>query len=49
MLVIASPSAYETLVHSRSYAMDEFERWVGDTLIAALLADHHAQESTSQQ
>jgi AcrR family transcriptional regulator len=49
MLVIASPSAYETLVHSRSYAMDEFERWVGDTLIAALLADHHAKESTSQQ
>jgi AcrR family transcriptional regulator len=38
MLVIASPAAYETLVESRGYSMDEFERWVGDTLIAALLA-----------
>ncbi|RBY74543.1 TetR/AcrR family transcriptional regulator [Geodermatophilus sp. TF02-6] len=38
-LVIASPSAYETLVHPGGYSMDEFERWVGDTLITALLAD----------
>ncbi len=38
MLVIASPFAYETLVQSKGYSMDEFERWVGDTLIAALLA-----------
>ncbi len=37
MLVIAGPSSYETLVHSRGYSLDEFERWVGDTLIAALL------------
>jgi AcrR family transcriptional regulator len=38
MLVIASPGAYETLVHIGGYTMDEFERWVGDTLVAALLA-----------
>jgi AcrR family transcriptional regulator len=43
MLVIASPGAFETLVESRRYSMDEFERWVGDTLIAALLADPDAQ------
>jgi hypothetical protein len=42
MLVIASPSAYETLVHLRGYSMEEFERWVGDTLVAALLADPRA-------
>jgi hypothetical protein len=42
MLVIASPFAYETLVQTRRYSMDEFERWVGDTLIAALLADPDA-------
>jgi AcrR family transcriptional regulator len=34
MLVIASPSAYETLVHLGGYSMDQFERWVGDTLVA---------------
>ena len=43
MLVIASPSSYETLVQSSRYSMDEFERWVGDTLIAALLADPGAE------
>lgn len=37
-LVIASPSAYETLVHERGYSMDQFEGWVADTLVAALLA-----------
>lgn len=43
MLVIASPDAYETLVHSSGYSMDEFENWVGDTLAAALLAGQHAE------
>lgn len=38
MLVIAGPDSYRTLVQTRGYSMDEFERWVGDTLIAALLA-----------
>ena len=38
MLVIASPSSYETLVHVNGYTMDQFERWVGDTLEAALLS-----------
>lgn len=38
MLVVASPSAYETLVHMGGYTMDEFESWLGDTLAAALLA-----------
>jgi AcrR family transcriptional regulator len=38
MLVIAGPGAYETLVRSQGYSLDEFERWVGDTLTAALLA-----------
>jgi AcrR family transcriptional regulator len=37
-LVIASPSAYESLVRVGGYAMDDFERWVADTLTAALLA-----------
>ena len=37
MLVIAGPAAYETLVVAGGCSMDELERWVGDTLIAALL------------
>lgn len=37
VLVIAGPDAYAMLVHGRDYSLDEFERWVGDTLIAALL------------
>jgi hypothetical protein len=32
-------AAYETLVHLGGYSMEEFERWFGDTLVAALLAD----------
>jgi AcrR family transcriptional regulator len=40
MLVIASPCAYETLVHQGGYSMDQLERWVGDTLVAALLEEH---------
>jgi hypothetical protein len=40
MLVIASPCAYETLVHEGGYSMDQLERWVGDTLVAALLEEH---------
>ena len=39
MLLLASPSAYKTLVHSRDYSTDEFERSVGATLIAALLPE----------
>lgn len=35
--VIASPDTYATLVHTCGYPMERFERWVGDTLIAALL------------
>jgi hypothetical protein len=42
MLVIASPSAYETLVRQGGYSMDQLERWVGDTLIAALLSESRA-------
>jgi AcrR family transcriptional regulator len=38
MLVIASPSAHETLVNVGGYSLDDFERWVGDTLEAALLS-----------
>lgn len=48
ILVIASPSTYETLVHGRGYSMDELERWVGDTLIAALLNPAVVTTSTSQ-
>jgi len=44
MLVIASPSAYETLVHPGGYDLDEFERWLGDTLTAALLANSDPQK-----
>lgn len=48
LLVIASPSAYEALVHRGGYTMDEFERWVADTLVAALLEPRQqsAREST---
>jgi hypothetical protein len=42
MLIIASPSAYETLVHQGGYSMDQLERWVGDTLTAALLSEPRA-------
>lgn len=42
VLVIASPNAYETLVHRGGYTMDEFERWIADTLTAALLPDPRA-------
>jgi AcrR family transcriptional regulator len=38
MLVIASPSAYETLVHQGGYSMDQLECWVGDILVAAVLS-----------
>lgn len=37
MLVIVGPDTYHTLVQARGYSMDEFERWVGGTLIAAVL------------
>ncbi|GGL92218.1 TetR/AcrR family transcriptional regulator [Nakamurella endophytica] len=37
LLVIASPTSYDTLVHARGYSLEQFERWVGDTLVAAIL------------
>lgn len=37
MLVITSPGTYEMLT-AIGYSMDDFERWVADTLTAALLA-----------
>lgn len=40
-LTIASPSAYETLVTSLGYSLDQLERWVATTLIHALLPDAH--------
>lgn len=46
LLVIASPGTHETLVQSRGYSADEFQRWVGETLIAALLANPDSTEST---
>lgn len=36
---IASPEAYEVLVRHAGYTLDEFERWMADTLAAALLAN----------
>jgi AcrR family transcriptional regulator len=49
MLVIASPSAYETLVRQGGYSMDQLERWVGDTLVAALLSEPRAQKAPSRR
>ena len=38
-LTIASPNAYETLVTSLGYSLDQLEEWVATTLINALLPD----------
>ncbi|HVT75413.1 MAG TPA: TetR family transcriptional regulator [Acidimicrobiales bacterium] len=38
MWVIASPSTYNNLVGERGWSRDKYEQWLGDTLIAALLA-----------
>ena len=45
-LMIASPSAYETLVTSLGYSLDQLEGWVATTLINALLPDAHQRSST---
>lgn len=34
---VASPETYELLVRSAEYTIDEYERWIADTLAAALL------------
>jgi AcrR family transcriptional regulator len=44
--VIASPSAYEALVTMGGYTLNRYERWLGDTLIAALLASPAASSVT---
>lgn len=38
---IASPATYELLVDTLGYTLDEYERWVADTLAAALLAPEY--------
>lgn len=36
--VLAGPSTYEVLVEDRGYSLDEFEAWLADTLVAAVLS-----------
>jgi AcrR family transcriptional regulator len=37
--VIASPQAHELMIRNAGFTYDEFEQWVRDTVIAALLPD----------
>lgn len=48
-MVIAGPASYDVLVRHRDYSLDDFETWVGDTLVAALLRDRHPQDSPRKE
>ncbi len=39
IMVIVSPESYDVLVRRAGYTLDQYEKWIGDTLIAALLPD----------
>ncbi|MEO6955556.1 MAG: helix-turn-helix domain-containing protein [Antricoccus sp.] len=39
IMVIVSPESYDVLVRGAEYTLDQYEQWIGDTLIAALLPD----------
>ena len=39
MMVLISPESYDVLVRGAGYTLDQYEQWIGDTLIAALLPD----------
>lgn len=38
LMIIASPATYQTLVEQQGYSITEFQHWLENTLIAALLA-----------
>lgn len=39
VMVVMSPESYDVLVRGTGYTLDQYEQWMGDTLIAALLPD----------
>lgn len=39
IMVLVSPESYDVLVRGAGYTLDRYEKWMGDTLIAALLPD----------
>jgi AcrR family transcriptional regulator len=40
IMVVVSPESYDVLVREAGYTLDRYEKWMGDTLIAALLPDN---------